>query len=177
MKSKTPIYNLDTYEASGGIEHFISATNDDKTQLYGFVRLRINSASQNLRKVAMIRELHVYGKIVSVKHKNNNSNEVQHKGIGKQLLRHAEALALCNDCTYVSVISGVGVRQYYKKIGYQFINDELKYMTKELQFSLFNFIDMRYNLQFNIFMVDIVLIVIALTCCFSLFTLRFHFLF
>lgn len=177
MKSKTPIYNLDTYEASGGIEHFISATNDDKTQLYGFVRLRINSSSRTLRRVAMIRELHVYGKIVSVKHKNNNSNEVQHKGIGKQLLRHAEALALCNDCTYVSVISGVGVRQYYKKFGYQFINDELKYMTKELQFSLFNFIDMRYNLQFNIFIVDIVLIAIALICCFSLFTLRFHFLF
>jgi elongator complex protein 3 len=104
------------YEASDSIELFISAEANDC--LLGFVRLRF--PSQFLRKEiskdsALIRELHVYGPAVSIGKKGS----IQHKGIGKLLLKTAEQIAKTSKKSKVVVISGIGVREYYKKLGYK----------------------------------------------------------
>ncbi len=103
------------YKASQGQESFISYEDTKNNLILGFCRLRI--PSQELRKeitpsTALIRELHVYGPAVSMGKKGN----VQHKGLGKSLMHHAEKLAKEKyDKTKMVVISGVGVREYYKK--------------------------------------------------------------
>ncbi|WP_128476071.1 tRNA uridine(34) 5-carboxymethylaminomethyl modification radical SAM/GNAT enzyme Elp3 [Halorussus pelagicus] len=107
-----------TYEAAGGTEHFISYEDPDKDLLIGFCRLREpgNPVRRELQNAALVRELHVYGPMVEV---GDQSHDWQHKGYGKKLLRKAEQLA--GDAGYekVSVISGIGAREYYReKLGY-----------------------------------------------------------
>jgi elongator complex protein 3 len=53
----------------------------------------------------------------------------QHRGLGKQLMQEAELIAKKNKSKSLFVISGVGVRQYYKKIGYKLKGP---YMVKKL---------------------------------------------
>ncbi|CAN0182944.1 unnamed protein product, partial [Laminaria digitata] len=57
------------YKASGGLEYFISSESPEET-LYGFLRLRIPSGKSSilpdLKGCALIRELHVYGKLKKV---------------------------------------------------------------------------------------------------------------
>ncbi|MBW3003090.1 tRNA uridine(34) 5-carboxymethylaminomethyl modification radical SAM/GNAT enzyme Elp3 [Candidatus Woesearchaeota archaeon] len=106
------------YEASEGMEFFISAEDIEQDILIGFCRLRF--PSQSLRKEitkdsALIRELHVYGVATSIGKKGN----VQHKGYGKKLLAIAEQIARDNAKKKMVVISGIGVREYYKKLGYK----------------------------------------------------------
>jgi elongator complex protein 3 len=105
------------YNASGGNEFFISAE-DEYGNLFGFCRLRFVSGS--LRKEitedsALVRELHVYGAAVGI----GKKGKVQHKGIGKKLLKKAEEIAKTYHRDRIVVISGVGVREYYKKLGYR----------------------------------------------------------
>lgn len=116
------------YEASGGKEFFISAEDTKKDILLGFCRLRF--PSQTLRKEitpdsALIRELHVYGEAVLIGEKG----VTQHSGWGKKLLSKAEEIAKKNKKKKVVITSGIGVRQYYKKLGYQ---KEGPYMVKKL---------------------------------------------
>jgi len=115
--------NIQEYAASGGTEYFISADSQDKKILYGFCRLRLDSHSPI--SPAMVRELHVYGELVPV----GGSKKVQHSGLGKQLLAKAEEIAKQNKCSNITVISGVGVRGYYKKLGYKVKGS---YMNKQL---------------------------------------------
>ena len=76
----------------------------------------------------LIRELHVYGSLVGVEHLFKNINGVQHKGIGKKLVKKAENIAFYNHyLSGVVVISGIGVRGYYEKLGYHLENN---YMVK-----------------------------------------------
>ena len=115
------------YRASSGIEYFISAESSDHMTLYGFVRLRIPSIEcfwthrvfPELTKCALIRELHCYG-IVQDIGQNNAGNHVQHRGIGRMLLKIAENIA-SNDHNFnnIAVISGEGVKEYYRKFGFK----------------------------------------------------------
>lgn len=105
------------YEASGGVEVFIEAVSSDDT-LYGIVRLRIPNAPHRRelnRRTAIVRELHVYGPAVSIGQK---SEWWQHRGIGKRLMEAAEEAAVELGAVAVAVISGVGARQYYQRLGY-----------------------------------------------------------
>lgn len=115
--------NIIKYLASGGEEYFLSADSQDNKTLYGFCRLRIDNNSPITP--ALIRELHVYGKLVSI----GKEKKVQHSGLGKKLLARAEALAKKNKASKIAVISGVGVRGYYQKRGYKL---EGNYMVKNL---------------------------------------------
>lgn len=113
------------YDASGGKEFFIAAENN---VLLGFCRLRF--PSQALRKEitkdsALIRELHVYGSAAGIGEEGN----IQHKGIGKRLLEMAERIAYLNSRNKIIVISGIGAREYYKKLGYK---KEGAYMVKSI---------------------------------------------
>jgi len=137
-----------TYNASEGREYFISAeSKDNKDTLYGFVRLRIkHNLTDNIKitfpeldNAAYIRELHVYGLLQKVKtntqnvatnmNKENKNNTAQHKGIGKQLIKIAEEIAITNGYKKLSVISGEGTCRYYEKIGFK---NSGYYMIKEL---------------------------------------------
>lgn len=109
-------YLVRYYNASGGNEFFISA--ETNNYILGFCRLRF--PGKFLRKEittssALIRELHVYGPAASI----GKKGKVQHKGIGKKLLSIAETLCRTYYKDKLVVISGIGVRQYYKKLGYR----------------------------------------------------------
>ena len=119
------------FKASQGVEYFIDVVNSNDT-LIGFIRLRFPSQA-NLRKeidnkTALIRELHIYGQTLPVGF-SSTKKKVQHKGWGKKLVRKAEEIAKENGYTKIAIISGVGVREYYEKLGYWL---EGVYMVKML---------------------------------------------
>ena len=77
-------------------------------------------------QTALIRELHVYGELVPV----GKGKKVQHAGLGKKLMKEAEKIAKGCGFKKIAVISGIGVRPYYKKLGYKLKNT---YMVKTLK--------------------------------------------
>jgi len=113
------ITEIINYTASGGEEFFISFTDVNKKVLYGFARLRIDKNSPIAQSI--IRELHVYGQLVY----KGSEKKIQHAGLGKKLMAMAEDIALKNNCKNIAVISGVGVRGYYRKLGYRLKNTYL----------------------------------------------------
>jgi elongator complex protein 3 len=65
-----------------------------------------------------VRELHVYGSAVQVG--RLNPRLFQHQGFGTLLMEEAERIArLEHRSKKISVISGVGTRNYYRKLGYE----------------------------------------------------------
>tara|TARA_B000000475_G_scaffold272261_1_gene272992 strand:+ start:34687 stop:36384 length:1698 start_codon:yes stop_codon:yes gene_type:complete len=110
--------NIECYKASNADEYFISY--ETKDFLIGFLRLRLNYNYQGvldiLNNSALIRELHVYSNLNIVG--NNNLNSYQHKGYGKNLIKNAENIAINYGFKQIAIISGTGVRDYYKKLGY-----------------------------------------------------------
>ncbi len=107
------------YKASGGNEYFLEIVNNDDI-LFGLLRLRIINGK------ASVRELHVYGQSLKLGEKGKMS---QHTGLGKWLMKEAEKIVKKEKIKKIFVISGVGVREYYKKLGY---NLEDSYMVKNL---------------------------------------------
>ncbi len=95
------------YKASGGDEYFLEIVNKEDI-LSALLRLRISESG------AIVRELHVYGQAINL----GKSGKVQHTGLGKQLMKQAESIAKSNKIDKLKVISGIGVREYYKKLGY-----------------------------------------------------------
>ncbi len=107
--------DIDKYNSSDGKEYFISINSLDKKTLYGFCRLRIDENSPVAK--AIVRELHVYGQLVPVGQKKNK--KTQHKGLGKVLMSKAEEIARKEKAGKIAVISGIGVRNYYRKLNYR----------------------------------------------------------
>ncbi len=136
------------YKASGGKEVFLSFENKNRTKLYALLRFRImKEASQSQPKTpkrfkaspqtAIIREVHTYGQSLEVRPlqpwrglTSPASLSPQHKGLGKKLVKEAEKMAKKEfGVNKVAVISGIGVRNYYRKLGYRLKNT---YMVKAL---------------------------------------------
>src|SRR3989344_2184287 len=117
------------YDASNGKEIFISAEDVKNDILLGFARLRIPYKPfrpEITPNSAGIRELHVYGAATAL----DREGEVQHKGLGKQLMQEAEKIAKEKyDIKKLLVISGVGVKVYYRNLSYK--NDGV-YVSKVL---------------------------------------------
>jgi elongator complex protein 3 len=118
MNDETPdTVELDTmtYEAGGGTEHFISFEDFEKDLLVGFCRLRFpnDPVRRELDNAAIVRELHVYGNQVGVG-QASSGDAVQHEGYGRRLLREAETRARDAGFDKLAVISGIGVREYYR---------------------------------------------------------------
>lgn len=110
------------YEASGGVEVFISAEDTQNDVLVGLLRLRIPSEKafrpEIDSKTAIIRELHVYGPQLPVGEEPRDI-DTQHLGVGAKLLKKAEEVAYSKyDKRKVLILSGIGVREYYRKLGY-----------------------------------------------------------
>ena len=119
------------YNAADGKEYFIQAVNKDNI-LFGLLRLRIPNNRENpvvneLKNCSLVREVHVYGQALNLGQKN--IKEGQHKGLGKKLMNLAEKITKKNKINKIAVISGIGVRNYYKKLGYEL---EDHYMAKSL---------------------------------------------
>ncbi|MFH0831427.1 MAG: tRNA uridine(34) 5-carboxymethylaminomethyl modification radical SAM/GNAT enzyme Elp3 [archaeon] len=121
------------YSASNGREFFLEVVNKQNF-LFGLLRLRIpfKPFIQELDDAAIVRELHVYGKSISLGKKSSAKkfDAVQHKGLGKMLMRKAEEIAKKQHMKKIAVISGVGVREYYGKLGYHL---EGGYMVKNIR--------------------------------------------
>ncbi|USN45293.1 MAG: tRNA uridine(34) 5-carboxymethylaminomethyl modification radical SAM/GNAT enzyme Elp3 [Candidatus Woesearchaeota archaeon] len=116
-----------TYEASEGIEQFISEVTPNN-KLVGFARLFFPSVSlrkEITKSSAIIRELHVYGSATKLQ----VTGKSQHRGFGKQLLSEAERQAKKAGKNKMVIISGVGVRSYYRKLGY---TKQGSYMVKNI---------------------------------------------
>jgi len=127
-KEKLYLFRQDYY-ASGGKEIFLTFENKDQTQLYSLLKLRIPSKTifPTLKDSAIIREVHTYGQMVPVAKK---IKAAQHKGLGKKLMKEAEKIAKKEfKIKKMAVISGIGVRDYYRKLGYR-LKDT--YMTKSI---------------------------------------------
>lgn len=112
------------YTANGSWETFISYEDPDKDILIGLLRLRQCSANtfraelKREERTSVVRELHVYGSVVPVSAKNPRN--FQHQGYGTLLMEEAERIAQYEHrSTKISVISGVGTRNYYRKLGYE----------------------------------------------------------
>lgn len=129
------VFFQEKYLASEGVEYFLSFENKKRTKLYSLLRLRIPSSILKHKKhfmpaldnSSLIREIHTYGKQVEISKKDTVAS--QHKGLGKILISKAEAISKENGLKKISVISGVGVRGYFRKLGY---NLEDTYMVKKL---------------------------------------------
>ncbi len=87
-----------------------------------------HSLFNELSGCAIIRELHTYGK--TVVHDEKNSTKTQHRGLGKQLMAEAEKIAQSNGYKKIAVISSIGTRDYYRKLGYVKLG---YYMVKKLE--------------------------------------------
>lgn len=148
-----------SYPGSQGTEHFISFETPDRATIFAFARLRLGGSPGGLddgqshvnrsgrkRRIkadmdspevvfpelsgcALIRELHVYGLLSVV---GTSHGEQQHVGFGTRLMSHAEVLAAQAGMYKVAVISGVGTRGYYRKLGYVLEPGDGEFMVKRL---------------------------------------------
>ena len=115
------------YKASKGVEHFISFEDSEKDSIIGFIRLRFpyKPFRSELENSSLVRELHVYGAQTII----GKSGSWQHRGFGRKLLSRAEELSREKGYSKIAIISGVGVREYYRRLGYRL---EGPYMVKKL---------------------------------------------
>lgn len=118
------------YSASGGQEYFLQYV-DKSNRLYALLRLRLVKTNQLknifpvLDQAAIIRELHTFGRAEAI----GQTGQIQHQGLGEQLLLAAEKIAKKQGFKKMVVIAGVGAREYYRKFGYQL---EQTYLVKAL---------------------------------------------
>lgn len=124
--------NTAFYPASEGEEVFISLVNEKYDALIGFLRLRDiqNSHRFELNKnpCMIIRELKIVGR--ELEFSKRSKKGLQHRGYGKELID--EAIRICSeefDKKHLFVLSGVGVKNYYRNLGF---NDDGVYLSKTI---------------------------------------------
>jgi elongator complex protein 3 len=117
-----------TYDAGGGTEYFLSHELPDMT-LLSLLRLRIPGEEsppfRALKKAGIIRELHSFGHALGIGEKR--SSAAQHVGFGKLLIREAEKIVRNRGLKKLAVISGIGVKHFYRKLGF---SDDGTYLVK-----------------------------------------------
>jgi len=122
-----------------------------RTKIVAFLRLslpRVKNFIDELSNAAIIREVHVYGRVVDVGSKDDKENssgragglhhekvqhheKAQHLGLGTKLISLAKEIASKKDFEKMAVISAVGTREYYRSRG--FYDGEL-YQFMDLSF-------------------------------------------
>lgn len=111
------------YETDATTEHFLSfVTPQDR--IAGFLRLSLPHADmpreeilEELHGCAVVRELHVYGPALELGAANRG--EAQHAGLGRRLAEHAMQIARGAGFKRIAVISAIGTREYYRKLGFE----------------------------------------------------------
>ncbi len=120
-------FEIIEYEA-GGKEYFVSLVDKKHNILLGFVRLRFPSSclrSEITPTSALIREIHVFGKAIAI----GDTGDIQHIGFGRKLMDKAEAIAKEQGKDKIVIISAIGTRDYFRKLGYE---KEGVYMVKKV---------------------------------------------
>jgi elongator complex protein 3 len=120
------------YPAGAAEEHFLSfVTPEDR--LAAYLRLSLPGPEAppvelcDLDSAALVRELHVYGESLALG--VEDADAVQHAGLGRQLMREAEAMAARAGYPRLAVIAALGTRGYYTRLGYTLGET---YMVKDL---------------------------------------------
>jgi len=125
------LYRMD-YEVCDGKEIFLSYEDMRKDIILGFLRLRIPDESHRKEideNTAIVRELKVMGQSVPI-HNLPEEYQWQHRGYGKKLMFEGERIAKEEfDKNKIIVISAIGTRQYYRKLGYR---REGMYVSKKI---------------------------------------------
>ena len=103
------------YVASGGKEFFLSYETPSTDSLIGYARLRIPGGRS--AEAGLLRELHVYGQLVPFA--EEAGKRWQHQGFGGKLMAAAEERAKDGGMKELLVTSGVGARDYYRRLGYE----------------------------------------------------------
>lgn len=123
------------YTANGGWETFLSYEDPERDILIALLRLRKCSAEGTYRPEltaqpsSIVRELHTYGSAVPIH--SRDPTKFQHQGFGTLLMETAEKIALEEHGSHkLAVISGVGTRDYYRRLGYEL---DGPYMSKMLR--------------------------------------------
>jgi elongator complex protein 3 len=103
----------------GGKEIFLEFVKNEF--LYSLLRLRLPNRRQKilfpeLLNSAIVREIHTFGTVAPLK--ENNLKKTQHHGLGKSLLIEAEKIAKKEGYKRIAIISAIGTRNYYRKLGY-----------------------------------------------------------
>lgn len=111
------------YVANGGWETFLAYEDPKQDLLIALLRLRKCSLATTFRAElisqpsSLVRELHVYGMAIPVH--GRDKAKFQHQGYGGLLMKEAERIARDeHGSAKIAVISGVGVRGYYERLGY-----------------------------------------------------------
>jgi len=107
------------YAASGGNEQFLSWEDPTTDTVAGFLRLRF-PGTDTLGDLTdpIVRELKVLGVEVPVDESAYRAAEYQHRGLGRALLEAAAERAKAAGYRSLFVMSAVGTREYYRKLGY-----------------------------------------------------------
>lgn len=122
------------YQTSVSTEHFLEWVTPEN-RIAGFLRLSLPQQTHLEHEhpavpigagEAMIREVHIYGKVARL---HKEGEDAQHTGLGKQLIDEACRIAQAEGYNKMNVISAVGTREYYRKLG--FVDKEL-YQQKKL---------------------------------------------
>lgn len=122
---------IDERESLGGKELFLSFEAEDK--LFSMLRLRLPDKEEKmlfpeLVGAAIVREIHTYGQVKGIDGEAVGEKS-QHRGLGKRLMAKAEEIAQQRGYKKLAVISAIGTREYYRKLGYRL---EGEYMVREL---------------------------------------------
>ncbi|MCH2173139.1 tRNA uridine(34) 5-carboxymethylaminomethyl modification radical SAM/GNAT enzyme Elp3 [Myxococcota bacterium] len=106
------------YATSIGHELFLEfVTPSDR--IAGFLRLSLPeepAAIDELRDSALVREVHVYGASLEVGRRSGGAS--QHIGLGRRLMERAVEHARDAGYRDLAVISSVGTREYYRRLGF-----------------------------------------------------------
>jgi elongator complex protein 3 len=129
------VLNRRDYSAAHGAEVFLSLETPRYSKILGFLRLRKTAnphrkeLKQGTNMCAIVRELHIYGPMLNVGNRIED-RAFQHRGYGAQMMQEAERIASEEfGGLKLSVISAVGTREYYRRLGYQI---DGPYMSKVL---------------------------------------------
>jgi len=121
------------YAASDGVEVFLSLEDRGFNVVFGYLRLRLPASPHRWElqreSCMVVRELKVVGREVPL----GESTEVgvQHRGFGRELLEEAERICREEfDCKRLFVLSGIGVKEYYRGLGFK---DDGVYLSKSVQ--------------------------------------------
>ncbi|MDF1499104.1 MAG: tRNA uridine(34) 5-carboxymethylaminomethyl modification radical SAM/GNAT enzyme Elp3 [Anaerolineales bacterium] len=120
------------YRTGGSEEHFLSYVTPED-DLAGYLRLTLPSEGgpptglSDLEGAAIVREVHVYGQSLEVGQSLDGT--AQHSGLGMRLMQQAEELGRDAGYARLAVISAIGTREYYRKLGYELGES---YMLKDL---------------------------------------------
>lgn len=112
------------YTTQVGKEIFISYRTKQSDKIVGFLRLSLPDKTQSavnfiseLQNAAIIREVHVYGQVVDIG--ESKTGKAQHLGLGTKMIALAKQIAKQQTYQKIAVISAIGTRQYYKKLGFE----------------------------------------------------------